>query len=264
MMNDASLSIRIHRACFIPGHVIFQNTNLTRERTVQYYELVFFSEDGGYFSANGKKYHIKAGTGRLYRPGDRVFSYRFGDVYAVHFAVENEDAASAFFREIPTFFALADMKEEIGFVKNIVDSILKGNDMDAVSHLCGLLLCIKEQVGRKTETRTNETVQLSKAYMDANFSENISLTSLAKRYFVHPVYLQRIFKKETGMSPAEYLLSLRMKQAKMHLISDNISIEEIACKTGFCNASYFIKVFKTAEGITPRAYREQMRSFREL
>ena len=72
-----------------------------------------------------------------------------------------------------------------------------------------------------------------------------------------PDHMRRLFRKETGKTPHEYLMDLRIKSAKNLLISRKISnytISEIATFSGFRDATYFCRAFKKATGRAPAEY----------
>ena len=64
-------------------------------------------------------------------------------------------------------------------------------------------------------------------------------------------------KTLTGQSPKEFVSEFRMKRAFMYLDSSNMTISEIAYKTGFNDPVYFARLFKQRTGMTPKAYREK-------
>ena len=67
----------------------------------------------------------------------------------------------------------------------------------------------------------------------------------------------RIFKNQSGMSLRKYLNDLRIEHACDLLRHSDLSINDIALKSGFTSASYFNRIFKDSEGITPSNYRSQ-------
>lgn len=93
-------------------------------------------------------------------------------------------------------------------------------------------------------------------FQDPDFSLDESIT--ASGYCTD--HMRRLFRRETGKTPHEYLTELRMKNAKKLLISRKISnytINEIAAFSGFRDAAYFSRTFKKTTGVSPAEYREQ-------
>jgi two-component system response regulator YesN len=92
-----------------------------------------------------------------------------------------------------------------------------------------------------------------KNYVRHNYKQDIILEDLAKTvYFTDPAYLSRIFKKKTDMRFSQFLLSVRMNNAKAMLNSgSDLMISEIASAVGFNDYSYFIQMYKKFFGETP-------------
>ena len=68
-------------------------------------------------------------------------------------------------------------------------------------------------------------------------------------------YLSYIFKKETGSTLVQYLTNVRMKQACELLRScPELSLEEIAVRTGYNSTTYFHKIFRSRFGVSPRQW----------
>lgn len=88
-----------------------------------------------------------------------------------------------------------------------------------------------------------------------NFAEPHSLKALASLVQWHPAYLSRRFKATVGMSPIEYLNRIRVEKACYLLTATQLSISEIAVRTGFNEIPYFNRRFKKTLGNTPTDYR---------
>lgn len=91
-------------------------------------------------------------------------------------------------------------------------------------------------------------------YLRHNYHEEINLDMLANEFNVSKYHLQRMFKKNMGVSPAKYLLNIRINRAKSLLRGTNYTISEIAEKIGI-ETNYFIQTFKALENTTPKQYR---------
>ena len=93
-------------------------------------------------------------------------------------------------------------------------------------------------------------------FINANYREDISLDSLAHNYSINKFYLQKLFKRHTGVSPNEYLTLTRLAHAKHLLRTTNAPILQVAEEVGYA-ATYFNTVFRKYEGVTPRTYRQK-------
>lgn len=97
-----------------------------------------------------------------------------------------------------------------------------------------------------------------KSYLHKNYDKNISLQELSELADVSKYKLCKEFKKKYRVSVFEYLLKIRIQQSKYLLVENpNMKIKEIAEKTGFNDTSYFIRVFKQFESVTPTEYRDR-------
>lgn len=102
-------------------------------------------------------------------------------------------------------------------------------------------------------------IQKIKCYIENNFSQNISLKSIAALFYVNPVYLGQLFKKTYGVYFNEFLLQLRVNEAKKLLRqSCSMRIYEVAEKVGFSNSDYFVTQFEKIEHMTPTEYRNKL------
>jgi len=95
------------------------------------------------------------------------------------------------------------------------------------------------------------------SYMEHHYWEQIQISSLAKYLGIEKSYLYRIFKKETGLSPIEYLIKLRIEKAK-HLIRQGYSFHETASSVGIHDIFYFSKIFTKETGCSPSKFRASL------
>lgn len=95
-----------------------------------------------------------------------------------------------------------------------------------------------------------------KNYLDANYSETITLDSLAALTHMNKYYLAHTFTKYVGLSPINYLLQKRIQEGKSLLESTSYSIAQISDLLGFSSQSYFSQAFRKATGMTPMQYRK--------
>ena len=87
-------------------------------------------------------------------------------------------------------------------------------------------------------------------YMDPS----LSVSALAEHIGTSDTYFRRIFEREIGEKPLEFINKLRIGYAKEHLESGFYNVESVAEMCGFRDAKYFATVFRRIEGMTPSEY----------
>lgn len=87
------------------------------------------------------------------------------------------------------------------------------------------------------------------------FTEDLTVTAIAKSVSVHPVHLARAFRRQFGCAPAEHVRRLRIKRACELIESTDLPLSEVALSCGFCDQSHFSRLFKRLLGTTPAQYR---------
>lgn len=92
------------------------------------------------------------------------------------------------------------------------------------------------------------------AYIQVNLTAKINLQDIANKVGLSTTSFYRLFKRELGMSPLEYIMLERIKLAKQLLKDQNAYIKNVCYETGFEDSNYFIRAFKLHEGITPKQY----------
>jgi transcriptional regulator GlxA family with amidase domain len=97
------------------------------------------------------------------------------------------------------------------------------------------------------------------AYIHEHYAEPISREDLAQHLAVNERYLTRCFRQETGVTPIDYLLRHRIRQARALLEQGHLSVTDVAMATGFSDSSYFGRVFQREVGIAPSAYKRGLR-----
>ncbi|MBP0957097.1 MAG: helix-turn-helix transcriptional regulator [Oscillospiraceae bacterium] len=101
------------------------------------------------------------------------------------------------------------------------------------------------------------SVARAQHYIEQHYSENITVSKLAALSYVSCSCFNRKFKKETGITPIEYLIEIRLERAKTMLKRKTISVTEIAMKCGFGSSAHFSSCFQNRVGISPTEYRDK-------
>lgn len=104
----------------------------------------------------------------------------------------------------------------------------------------------------KKETRTAEKII---EYIQNNYTKDLSNRKIAEHFHINPVYMNRVFKKQTNTSVHAFILNYRLNTAMNLLRSESTSVKEIAIMSGFSDPIHFNKIFKKHTGTTPNQYR---------
>ena len=117
-------------------------------------------------------------------------------------------------------------------------------------------------VGRDSASPLDQSagmIEDSVVYINEHLTQELSLGDLAAQASLSPFYFSRLFKRETGFSPHQYILTARINNAKFLLQSTDAAIKNICFTVGFTSESSFCTAFKKVAGLTPSQYRERVR-----
>ncbi len=137
------------------------------------------------------------------------------------------------------FFEIKNVKEVI--ISNILTNIFTE-----------LFVSMSEVYSGSTITNMIEKLT---SYIHEHPDEDLNLAKLSSLANLSPYYFARIFKKETGKTPHEYVMSSRINTAKFYLKTTKLTVEEIGLSLGFPTASSFCASFKRYLHISPLKYR---------
>ncbi len=131
-------------------------------------------------------------------------------------------------------------------------------DMRINEKLASLLMEIMSQSLKPLATCKNvNRISKIKNYLDENYTQQISLDNIAALFQMNKFVMEKEFKKEYGIAIIEYILRERITKAKELLRFSDSTIESIGREVGIGEPYYFSRLFKKAEGISPREFRKQ-------
>jgi AraC-like DNA-binding protein len=108
------------------------------------------------------------------------------------------------------------------------------------------------------ENKYSKKINDAKIFIDHNLSMKFTQKDIADHVKLNPSYLSRQFKKEVGMNISDYILSEKIREAKIMLEFSNYSLQDISDILNFSSKSYFIRCFRKTEGLTPLSYRNKI------
>lgn len=111
--------------------------------------------------------------------------------------------------------------------------------------------------GKNDSLLKRQNIDPIREFLDAHYTEKISLDTLAEQFFISKFYLTRVFKEQFGVSINTYVLNLRITKAKQMLRFTDKKLEDIGYQCGLGAPHYFSRIFKQIEGITPSEFRKK-------
>lgn len=117
-------------------------------------------------------------------------------------------------------------------------------------------LCDKSNISINNE---NYTIMKILLYIKNHYSESISLLDISNSANISKSSCNRLFHKTLKMTPFQYLVNFRINQSINLLSHSNKSISEIAYSCGFHDSSYYCKIFRKYNGVSPQQYRNNKR-----
>ncbi|HJC22199.1 MAG TPA: AraC family transcriptional regulator [Candidatus Eisenbergiella merdavium] len=112
----------------------------------------------------------------------------------------------------------------------------------------------------ETSVKSSRECLKLKQYIEANYTQDITLDTLAEISHLNKFYLVHAFTRYFGCSPMNYLCEVRIKASKELLASTDYSITEVAQSSGFSSQSYFAQCFRKYCRMTASAYRKSCRA----
>ena len=127
----------------------------------------------------------------------------------------------------------------------------------AILHLLesSTLLPISEDAAANYKRRDDVMLKVA-AYINENYTEPLTLESLASRFYISKNTLSSRFRAEMNCTVIDYISFVRINRAKELLVTTRQSIEEISELCGYSSANYFGLIFKKSVGLSPREYRK--------
>lgn len=133
--------------------------------------------------------------------------------------------------------------------------ILEGKLSGRITRLLGNFLYAPEET--KGNRLYGSTMADAISYINEHFQTDLSLDKLAAEASMSPFHFARVFTRETGITPHQYLIKTRLSAAKYLLKSTGTSVKDIAFSTGFHSETSFCNTFKKWEKVTPSQYRRE-------
>ena len=212
-------------------------------------ELFFHYHDSTFCAQAGQAVLLDCHSSNHYWATKRV---RF---QWLHFSGNASSAyATALFEHCGACFERHQSRTAAEQLSHILQALRAGNAEDHMLSCC--LHSILASLSAPEQAPRDPIVAHALMHIRKHFAEPLSVEDLARLTNVSAVHFTRLFRRETGRSPHEYLLLVRMNHARRLLTDTTDSIEVISELCGFASSPHFIRMFKKRNGFTPLQFRK--------
>lgn len=232
------------------------------------YQILYVANGKTHFWFDGREEIVSTGHMVLYKPEEiQKYVYYLEDnpeVFWIHFTgsdVKNILAYHGISLDEHVFYCgvLPDYKALFRKIIQELQLCRYGYEDYIASLFNDILLLVDRQQHEQKKTTGNvqEQIERAAAYFNENYNTKISIDDYAESLHISTNWFIHNFKQYAGMSPAQYILSLRMVNAQSLLERTTYNIKEISEIVGYENPLYFSRVFKKEIGKSPAQYRKE-------
>lgn len=254
------------------GHLVVTNSEFIstdRPEGRRDYQLLYVHSGQAVYTIHGKEQMLSAGQIVLYHPMEPQFYYYDGkdepDVYWIHFTgsdvVKELENLNLFSKRIyslkarSTFAGLFDdiireLQQKKPYYSGIADSRLKE------------LLCLMAREGVASDEVAapfTEEVEQAVRLFHTHFNKPVNLAEYAAFCNMSVCWFTRLFKRQLGVSPQQYLINVRISHA-CELLASGCGIAQAGEAVGYEDSQYFSRIFKKHIGQTPSQYQKAIMS----
>ena len=233
------------------------------------YQILYVANGKTHFWFDGREEIVSTGHMVLYKPEEiQKYVYYLEDnpeVFWIHFTgsdVKNILAYHGISLDEHVFYCgvLPDYKALFRKIIQELQLCRYGYEDYIASLFNDILLLVDRQQHEQKKATGNvqEQIERAAAYFNENYNTKISIDDYAESLHSSTNWFIHNFKQYAGMSPAQYILSLRMVNAQSLLERTTYNIKEISEIVGYENPLYFSRVFKKEIGKSPAQYRKEM------
>lgn len=267
--------------CFLFSCTQKRTEDETNYHAHEFIELVVILKGEGIFHINGADYPIREGDLVVLNPGTYHKSLCMPGAVCpateCYLAFTDVDFKGCRRGNMPLFegnmiTAMPDgLKQDVFRLCNAIAKEYQSGKIGRYfmlkAYLIQVLCLIEREENEEKEIREQNgyifksvnkkyVVQQIKKYLDEHYQEKISLDQIAANMYLSPVYISKLFKSETGDTPINYLIGLRMEKAREILDeSPESSIQSVASAVGYEDVYHFSKLFKKHYGKSPLHYK---------
>ncbi len=238
------------KICFLNKHNT--KSNQFKLHTHNWYEIIYFATDGGKVFINGQSYQVSTGSYCIIPPyaehNEELEEY--SEICFIGFEFNNP----SYILKEGNYYLNTNVKNS--YFNDIFEEFKKQQiEFETLAeYLLRLFLVNLLRNGNANNFRC-KNLNYIKEYIEQYVDQKINIAQLASFSGYSYDYFRHIFRQKFGLSPQEYMINVRLENAKRLLKTSNLSCTEIAYNCGFSNSAQMTSMFKKKYGKTPKAFR---------
>ncbi len=250
------------------GELKTNSTYYTKREKLPSYLLVYTVGGKGYLTYENRQYTLRQGDIFLidcmkfqhYYTDERElwhlrFVHFFGGISEKYYKIFVSETRNALHlpptSRIPVY---------LDHILQIYQPSTPNSDLLAAMYIVQMLTEVILNVRSCAKTGRQDYAKEIAWYIDEHYSEDLTLETLARQFSLEKSYLPKKFKSQFGITPTAYLAAVRIRKAKELLHATDYPVCKIAELVGMANTSYFIRLFKAQEALTPHEYRQKWKN----
>lgn len=231
------------------------------KRKTENYELVYFMKGTDCaMELDELNYSLRGGDIVFRKPGQVNTSYMPYESIQLQFMIH--DPNQKFLQNMKTLYRKKNSTEYEELFMNIYQTMMLKKpfgDICVESVLLKIiykLLTDDEMTSKQSQGQQKSDMLNLLAYIDENFPNKLSVDEMGAAVGVSRRKVFQLFKEEIGQTPNRYINQVKLNYASEMLLHSDLSVEEIAYRSGFLNHHYFSTVFGKNRGMSPTKYRK--------
>ncbi len=233
------------------------------------YQLLYIASGVAHFYFDKKDYTIEAGSMVIYRPNEpQKYIYKATDkpdAYWVHFTGNQvEEILDKYdIKKGKNIYYIGNQSEYSWMFRQMINELQqkeKNFEFILNNYLSQIFLLINRSISKKAQGSSFILDEIERActYFNEHYTELIVIESYSQSRGMSSAWFIKNFKAHTGTTPTQYILSIRLQNAKSLLENTNYTINEIAKLVGYDNSLYFSRIFKNHTGVSPLLFRKKI------
>ena len=245
--------------------VKFPKLKKTTDRVVSDFEFEYIISSTATAVIDGSRYILQPNTFLLRKPMQVCSSFLHFKCFYLHLAMPADCKYYNMLIHSPNYFQIIDHEKYKSILEELVSHMQTENETQSdfvFAKFLELFYFIRRdsskniRYAQRYPKNDEPFIMDSLHFMQEFYGEKITLKTLADKAGYSPNYFHRIFTEIMDITPQNYLLQIRLNNAKKLLINTKKTIAEIAAECGFASQSHLTAQFKKAVQLTPYEYRK--------